>query len=88
MDDIVAGIAKKANAAFKVSDGDYEQDGLIICGRCHSPKQKRITLSGKSVVVACMCSCESDAYDLERAETKQKRRMEEIERMRMSGIRL
>lgn len=88
MDDIVAGFAKKANAAFKVSDGDYEQNGLIFCGRCHSPKQKRITLSGKSVVVACMCSCESDAYDLERAETKQKRRMEEIERMRTSGIRL
>ena len=88
MDDIIAGIAKKADASFKIQDGDFERDGLIWCGRCGSPKQKRIMLSGKRTIVACMCNCEDAAYNLEIEETKQRRRMEEIERMRTNGIRI
>lgn len=88
MDDVVAGIAKRANAAFEIKGGDFEKDGLIWCGRCGSPKQTRITLSGRKIVVACMCKCENDAYNLEIEETKRRRRMEEIERMRTTGIRL
>lgn len=88
MDEVFLNIAQKAQANFRKSDGDYEKGGLVICGRCNSPRQKQIALGGRHFLVACMCSCESDAWDLEQEEIRKQRRMEAIERMRTTGIRL
>ncbi len=41
--------------------GDYRnEDGLIVCGKCGIPRQKKITFpfSDETVTVYCVCSCD------------------------------
>lgn len=88
-DCIVENIIKTAQQGAEVNPGDYERGGLLYCCQCNTPKQHRVkTPSGRDRVVPCMCLCASARYDQEREEEKKRREMEEIERLRSSGIRL
>ncbi len=72
------------NLAYKnqaeLTDGDYLSDeGIIMCGKCHTPKQTRKEFPYKSgsfrlFPIPCKCSEEAE----ERA--RQRRRSEEVER--------
>ncbi len=57
-------------------------DGLLICGKCHTPKQIRITERTEY----CMCRCESEAYKAEREAFRRMQRTIEIDRIRSTGI--
>jgi DNA replication protein DnaC len=65
-------IIQAANAAAVAEPGDYEQEGLRYCGKCHTPKQSRQNLFGKDLIVGCMCACAKQKYDQE--EKKRKKR--------------
>ena len=61
--------------------GDYVIDGLLHCGKCHTPKQRRGEdinewLTGKIISVRCSCA----AQEAENSQLKAKR--EEIEELR------
>ena len=63
--------------APNVHVSDYHKDGLLYCGRCHTPKQYHIEngfLAGRTV--ACMCDCEAEEYRRER------QRREELKKSR------
>ena len=81
--DHLAGIAKEASEA----DGDYrDAEGILHCGKCREPKEVKIELLGSSMIVGCMCRCESERYEArERSYVEDKRRMR-IERLRVQGI--
>ncbi len=34
------------------------EDGLLWCGRCHTPKQTRVKFLGRTDVQYCLCECE------------------------------
>ena len=88
-DCILENIIQTAQKGAETNPGDYQQDGLLFCGECLTPKQHRIqTPSGKHRIVPCMCVCASARYDQEREDEKKRRAREEIERLRASGIRL
>lgn len=88
-DCMLENIIQTARKGAEVNPGDYEKDGLLHCCQCNTPKQHRVkTPSGKDRIVPCMCVCASGRYDQEREEEKKRRGMEEIERLRASGIRL
>ena len=38
---------------------DYVKDGLLHCGKCHTPKQVRMNFNGTEKVVSCLCECET-----------------------------
>ena len=38
------------------SDENIGNDGLIYCSKCHTPRQKRIEVSGKTIEPRCMCA--------------------------------
>ena len=40
-----------------VDPSDYEKDGLLYCGKCHTKKQTYFNACGKSIKVPCMCQC-------------------------------
>lgn len=42
-------------------------DGLVYCGICHTPKQTRQKFFGQERVFGCMCECESQRKQEERA---------------------
>ncbi len=61
--------AKKANEA---EEGDYEADGFLHCGSCHTTKQRVLMLSGRKLVVPCLCKCKEEALIKEETEIKQR----------------
>ncbi len=75
--------AEKANPR---KPGDYEKDGILICGKCNTPKQVRIRLFGRETVVACMCRCSEEAYEAEKAERKAQELRHRIAIYRQAGF--
>ena len=79
-------IIQAANAAAALVPGDYEQDGLRFCGKCHTPKQSRQNLFGKDLIVGCMCACAQENYAREEAARKKREEADRIMRLRSAGI--
>ena len=60
---------RKAEENTVVNDCDYRnEDGLLVCGKCHTPKQIRhyVEMLGEWRTPYCMCECESEAYEREK----------------------
>lgn len=74
------------NAVLSVKDGDYEKDGILYCGKCHTAKQKKINKYGINRTVPMMCTCEHLAYLQKQEEDRQQQEFLEISRLRSSGI--
>ena len=79
-------IIQAANAAAALEPGDYEQDGLRYCGKCHTPKQTRQNLFGKEITVGCMCACAQQKHDQEEKARKKQEEADRIMRLRSVGI--
>lgn len=50
---------------------DYKKDGLLYCGTCNEPKEKKFTLLGKEFTVNRMCECEKKEYKQKEKQKKQ-----------------
>ncbi len=59
----------------KMNDGDYIKDGLIFCGKCHTPKQTRVKFFPEPCIIACECQkkAREEAERREELEKKQAR---------------
>ena len=79
-------VIQAANAAAALEPGDYEQDGLRYCGKCHTPKQTRQNLFGNEITVGCMCACAQQKYDQEEKARKKQEEADRIMRLRSVGI--
>lgn len=69
------------------NEGDYYEDEILHCGKCHEPKQAWIDwipdAEGKRErkLVPCMCKCETEAWDAEKAKAERgkfKMRLDEL----------
>ena len=78
MDGAISNIIAKAAEANPRVDGDYEKDGLLYCGKCHTQKEYIVELLGKRVKVGCMCRCRTEEFDKWREETIRLNRIEAI----------
>ncbi len=59
-------LAIRAYGAIPVNDCDYVgEDGLLVCGKCHTPKQCK-PFHGKEAVVFCLCDCMKQKDELDR----------------------
>ena len=60
----------KRMTVTRLEPGDYTgEDGLLYCGKCHTPKQFRMEkppLEGRPL--PCPCQCEQERIDRETAE--------------------
>lgn len=64
MMDVINRLVNRDNA----SEGDYVEAGILMCGKCHAPKQKNQTFPKKDgtkieriVPISCRCELESEA---------------------------
>ena len=71
---ILGKLADKDNRA----PGDYTENGLLLCGKCHAPKQRRQLLPDKTgakserlVPVSCRCELEAMERDKAKLETQE-----------------
>lgn len=69
----------------KKEPGDYEENGILMCGKCHFPKQIRKCLDfGQGEIDELFpieCRCEAERREAEEREEKKKKFMEKIHRM-------
>ena len=80
-------IARKANAAIKMEDGDYYgEDGLMYCGKCHTKKQHRDLYFRVGNVTMCLCKCAKEARDREDDARQQMKLADKIKRYRSIGF--
>jgi DNA replication protein DnaC len=81
-------ITARISRQYVEHEGDYDnEDGLLMCGKCHTPKECILTKSdGTTKTVHCACDC-SVAQNAREAEEKRKRdRMQYLGSMRRTGF--
>lgn len=86
--DIIDTINARAARQYSGHEGDYRnEDGLLMCGNCHTQKECVLTKSdGTTRTVHCACDC-SVAQNAREAEEKRKRdRMQYLDSMRRTGF--
>ena len=56
VDEVLKELEKATNEGMKAAD-DYMDDdtGLLMCGQCHTKKQKKIAFLGEERIVGCLC---------------------------------
>ena len=84
---VLSSIAARAAQRYAEQEGDYrDADGLLMCGKCHTPKQVRQPFLGSVKVLACACKCVIE-HNRREAEAKRKRdRMQYLDSMRRTGF--
>ena len=88
--DVTQFLPIEANEELKQErDGDYMQNGLLYCGTCHTPRQKKIRLpiGGKQEhTVWVLCQCEVKKQEQERAHQEYEEQMRRIDQMRAASM--
>lgn len=76
--EVLGEVVGQAAAGEGSADGDYiGDDGLLVCGKCGTPKQRRIEVPFRDepMVVHCMCACEErEAREREEEEAREQAR--------------
>lgn len=86
--DIIDTINARAARQYSEHEGDYRnEDGLLMCGKCHTQKECVLPKSdGTTRTVRCACEC-SVAQNAKEAEEKRKRdRLQYLDSMRRTGF--
>lgn len=86
IEQMIDGLAQKASKLSEEKEGDYKKNGLLICGKCNTPKQTRITIFGNERTVGCLCKCGEEARDAEEARRKWEEKQARIRSLRINGI--
>lgn len=73
-------------------DGDYTgDDGLLYCGKCHTPKQRRLsfdpaTREQKETLVRAVCKCQQEADEAADLRAKREKFKQEMARRWEDGV--
>lgn len=84
MQDLISRLAETEEAT-----GDYTgEDGLLYCGKCHTPKQTRMPhpFSGEEELLKISCKCQQEESEAAAQQTAQKRFEERMDDYRRDGI--
>lgn len=85
---IIDTIGARAARQYSETEGDYHnEDGLLMCGKCHTQKECVLTKrDGTTRTVHCACEC-SVAQNAKEDEEKRKRdRLQYLDSMRRTGF--
>lgn len=84
---ITKAVIKAATAAKADKNAeDYYKDGVLICGKCHTNKEKKIQLAGEYVTVRCICKCESEERERIQKQKDYEEEMRRIERLKVASL--
>ena len=87
IEQVVNNLIEKSGDRIRVEEGDYlNEDGLLVCGKCHTLKQTEVTFMGKTRRPYCLCKCESEKRDREEAERKNREMEHRIAERRRIGF--
>lgn len=60
--------------------------GLLHCGKCHTPKQCRVTLFEKERLLPCLCQCEQERQRTQEAAWQEQERLNRIHRLKANAL--
>lgn len=84
---ITKAVIKAATAAKADKNAeDYYKDGVLVCGKCHTNKEKKIQLAGEYVTVRCICKCESEERERIQKQKDYEEEMRRIERLKAASL--
>ena len=58
---------------LKAESSDYIENDLLICGKCHTPKQWRGKILGQECLMPCLCKCAEEKEMKHRVEEQEQR---------------
>ena len=87
VDEVLKKLEKTTNEEIKAVD-DYTDDdtGLLMCGQCHTKKQKKISFLGEERIVGCLCRCAAEKLEKEHEEYRVKEELLNIQKMKSAGL--
>lgn len=62
------------------------EDGLIYCGKCHTPVQCRITFEGRERIMPCICKCQKEERERQEQRMKEEEQLLYVRRLKAAGI--
>lgn len=86
---LIETMTRKASQDSHYEKGDYlSEDGLLMCGKCHTPKQCRFTATwdGKEKTPYTLCNCARAHRDAEEQARQAQNLSIEINRLRKLGF--
>lgn len=84
--EVMVAAEEKAATNAKAEVGDYVKNGLLYCGKCHTPKQYRGIFLGAEKIVPCICQCKKAELDAEEKQRQWKKQQEHIKQQRRAGF--
>ena len=87
VDEVLKEMENAKNEGMKASD-DYmdTETGLLMCGKCHTKKQKKISFLGVARVVGCLCQCAAEEMEREREKHREEEELLHIRQMKSAGL--
>ncbi len=87
VDEVLKEMENAKNEGMKASD-DYmdTETGLLMCGKCHTKKQKKISFLGVERVVGCLCQCAAEEMEREREKHREEEELLHIRQMKSAGL--
>lgn len=84
---VMDSIETKASQSILRDSSDYiDDEGLLMCGKCHTRKQCVVEVFGKKRMPYCLCKCAQEKAEAEKAELERQARMEKINELRNMGF--
>lgn len=86
---LIETMVRKASQDSHYEEGDYlSEDGLLMCGKCHTPKQCRFTATwdGKEKKPYTLCDCARAHRDAEEQARQAQNLRIEVNRLRKLGF--
>lgn len=85
--DILKDIVDRAAEANPRKDGDYiGENGLLMCGKCHTPKECIAPFGGENKKFPCICACENKRIEEERLAMKRQQEMNYIAKLKKDSL--
>lgn len=79
-------IAVKAEKLNKPKANDYYENGLLYCGKCHTPKQHMGEVFGGVKIVPCLCKCREQELQAEHEREEREKQLARVKELRRAGF--
>ena len=78
----------ECRVAVQRESGDYLQDGLLYCGKCHTAKQVLVEIPWQKTkrIFACKCRCQGKRAEQEQAEQAAQQQFRRIQNLLPQGV--
>ena len=83
---LVAAIAMIGIKNSPPEDGDYEDNGILMCGKCHTPRRKYIDANGKQILVPIPCKCRKAAGEAKQLEEQRQKDFESMQNLKKGSL--